>query len=313
MLRTALASVCLLALFPGSLLAQQNNSEPIPLAQLATRAEGDWERLADGSIGSITEFRGVGDVTIPAYLRKPKGRGPFPVVVLLHGGQYGKESTYAMGRSTPPSGDFAQAGWAVFAIDYRPEERPSPPIVLEDSIAAVQAVRQLPFIDSSRVGLMGGSRGGGVTSRLLSRIDSKGAILCAPAGLDLIEIKKAAGRGEPVVGVLKQMVANMEKQRGATAEEIEKDPAKFGYSSPLTEVGQARCPVLIINGRNDPASPVSVIDVYVQKMRAAGKEVDAYLPDNGPHGFYFGHPDILETKEAALRAVAFFQRCFQGP
>src|SRR5207244_2869818 len=161
------------------------------------------------------------------------------------------------------------------------------------------AVRQLPFIDSARVGLLGGSRGGGVTSRLLSRIDIQGAILCAPAGLDLIEIKKAIGRGEAVVGVLRQMVANMEKQRGAPAGEIEKDPAKCRYTSALTEAAQARCPVLIINGRNDPSSPVSVIDVYVKRLRAAGKQADTYLPDNGPHGFYFGRPDLPETQEAA--------------
>jgi dienelactone hydrolase len=231
---------------------------------------------------------------------------------MLHGGAYSTETTMAMGRSTPPSGDFVRAGWAVFAIDYRPDTSPPPPLVIEDSIAAVQAVRTLPFIDAGRVGLLGGSRGGGVVSRLLSRIDCKGAVLCAPAGLDLIEVKKAAARGEEVIGVLKKMVANMETQRGAKAEEIEKDPAGFGYSSALTEAAQARCPVLIVSGRNDAASPRSVVEVYADRLRTAGKTVDAYLPDNGPHGFYFAHPDIPETKEAAKRAVAFFQACFRG-
>jgi dipeptidyl aminopeptidase/acylaminoacyl peptidase len=313
MLQRLITSLCLLAAFAVGAVAQQDDLRPVPLADLATRAEGDWERLPDGSLGTVTEFRGVGDVAIAAYLRKPRGPGPFPVVVLLHGGPHGKEATVALGGAASPSGDFARAGWAVFAIDYRPDQSPPPPIVIEDSIEAVKSARKLSFIDPSRVGLMGGSRGGGVTSRLLSRIDSKGAVLCAPAGLDLIEIKKAAGRGEEVVGALKKMVANMEKQRGATAEEIEKDPAKYGYSSALTEAAQARCPVLIISGRNDPASPVSVIDVYVEKMRSANKRVDTYLPDNGPHGFYFAHPEIPETKEAARRAVAFFQRCFQAP
>jgi dienelactone hydrolase len=216
-----------------------------------------------------------------------------------------------MGRSSPPAEGFSGAGWAVFAIDYRPDKSPPPPLVIEDTIAAVGAVRTLPFIDPARVGLMGGSRGGGVMSRLLSRVDSKGAVLCAPAGLDLIEVKKAVGRGEAVVGVLKNMVANMEKQRGATAEEIETDPPRFGYSSALTEAAQARCTVLIISGRNDPASPVSVVDVYVTRMRSLNKQIEVYIPDNGPHGFYFGHPDLPETKEAAQRAVAFFRRCFQ--
>jgi dienelactone hydrolase len=173
-------------------------------------------------------------------------------------------------------------------------------------------IRKLPLIDSGRVGLMGGSRGGGVVSRLISRIDCQGAVLCAPAGLDLIEIKKAAARGEEVVGVLKKMVANLEQQRGATAEEIEKDPARYGYSSALTEAAQARCPVFVTSGRNDPSSPRSVVDVYISRLRAAGKRVDAYLPDDGPHGFYFAHPDIPETHEAARRTRAFFEQCFQA-
>jgi len=68
--------------------------------------------------------------------------------------------------------------------------------------------------------------------------------------------------------------------------------------------------VLIISGRNDAASPVSVVDAYVKKMRSPNKPVETYIPDNGPHGFYFGRPDIPETTEAAQRAVAFFRRCF---
>jgi acetyl esterase/lipase len=157
---------------------------------------------------------------------------------------------------------------------------------------------------------MGGSHGAQVGSRVASRVDLSGAILCAPAALDLIEVKKAFGRGEKLVSILNKMVADMEKERGAPAEEIENNPAKYGYSSALTEAAQVRCPILIINGRNDDNSPVSIIDVYVKKLRAAGKQVETYLPDNGPHGFYFGRPDIPEWKESTRRAVAFFRERF---
>ena len=77
--------------------------------------------------------------------------------------------------------------------------------------------------------MFAGSRGAGVLSRL-ARARTRKASFSAPAGLDLIEIKKALGRGEEVVGVLKKMVANLETRHKATAEEIEKDPAKFGYN-----------------------------------------------------------------------------------
>jgi enterochelin esterase-like enzyme/acetyl esterase/lipase len=275
-------------------------------------AQEKWEQLPDGSTGQVTEFHGVGGLAIPAYMRKPSGPGPFPAIVLAHGGRYGQAATYGMGRAVQsPVADFIKAGWAVYSIDYRPAQKIAiVPLEFDDTVEAVKTVRKFPFIDPNRVGMMGGSHGGQVLSRVISRIDTQGAILCAPAAMDLIEVKKAAGRGEPVVPILNKLVADMEAERGAKAEEIEKDPAKYGYSSAMTEVAEVRCPILIINGRNDDNSPVSIIDAYVKKLRAAGKQVETYLPENGPHGFYFGHPDIPESKEAARRAVEFFKQRF---
>ena len=283
----------------------------LPTAMAAPDA-GNWEQLADGSQGRPTEFRGVGGVAIPAYIRKPQGAGPFPVVVLAHGGKYGKAATEGMGRSVQsPVADFIRQGWAVYSIDYRPAEVIAVvPIEFDDTVEAIKTVRAFPFVDPKRVGYLGGSHGAQVGSRVVSRVDLSGAILCAPAALDLIEDKKAAGRGEPVVGILKKMAADMEQELGAKTEEIEKDPARYGYSSALTEVAQVRCPILIVNGRNDDNSPPSIIEIYVNKLRAAGKRVETYLPDNGPHGFYFGRPDIPEWKEAARRSVEFLRQCF---
>ncbi|HEY2410875.1 MAG TPA: prolyl oligopeptidase family serine peptidase, partial [Pirellulaceae bacterium] len=176
---------------------------------------------------------------------------------------------------------------------------------------AVKALTAMPFVDAKRIGLMGGSHGANVSSRLVSRLDVAGAVLCAPAAMDLIEIKRAATAGkEPVVKILTKLVGDMEKERGATAEEIAKNPAKYGYSSAMTEIEGVRCPILVINGRNDDNSPPSIIAAYVGKLKQAGKQVETYEPDNGPHGFYFGRPDIPESKEAAKRAVAFFQERF---
>jgi pimeloyl-ACP methyl ester carboxylesterase len=126
----------------------------------------------------------------------------------------------------------------------------------------------------------------------------------------LIEVKKAFGRGEKLVGVLMTMIRDLEAQYGATLEEVEKDPAKYGYSSALSEVAQVRCPILIVNGQDDDNSPPSIIDVYVKKLRAAGRQVETYLPEHGHHGFYFGRPDVPETQESSGRAVAFFQKQF---
>jgi acetyl esterase/lipase len=68
---------------------------------------------------------------------------------------------------------------------------------------------------------------------------------------------------------------------------------------------------MIINGRNDKSSPPSVMEVWAEKLRAAGKDVETYMPDDAPHGFYFGIPKPRpETDEACRRAVAFVRRHF---
>src|SRR5437868_3618936 len=90
----------------------------------AQEQKDDWEQLSDGSFGQATEFRGVDEVAIPAYIRKPPGAGPFAVVVMLHGGRYGREATIGMGRAVrSPMADFIQAGWAIYSIDYRPSNK----------------------------------------------------------------------------------------------------------------------------------------------------------------------------------------------
>jgi len=275
-------------------------------------AADEWEPFPDGSTGQVTEFKGVGGVAIPAYIRKPSGPGPFPVVLLLHGGRYGKAPTIGMGRSMKsPMVDFIKQGWAIYSIDYRPAEQISiEPIETEDTIEAIKTVRQLPFIDPARLGLMGGSHGANVSSKVISRVDTSGAVLCAPAALDLIEVKKAVAGGEKVVSILLKLIGDMEKKYGASAEEIEKDPAKYGYHTAMTDAADVRCPVLIVNARNDDNSPIPVIDAYVKKLRAAGKPVETYLPAVGGHGFYWGRPEIPEYQESTRLAVAFFQQQF---
>jgi dipeptidyl aminopeptidase/acylaminoacyl peptidase len=280
---------------------------------LGCAAADDWEKLPDGSLGQETEFHGVDGIAIPAYTRKPAGPGPFAIVILAHGGRYGKAPTMGLGRSPKgPTADFIKAGWAIYSIDYRPAEGISlPPIEYDDTVEAVKAVRKLPYVDPTRVGYMGGSHGAQVGARVVSRIDLSGAILCAPAAMDLIEDKKAIQRGEKLVQILSKLIGDMEKQYGASAEEIDKDRKKYGYHSPIDDVAQVRCPLLIINGLADDNSPPSIVDIYVKKLRAAGKKVDTYEPVNMPHGFYFGRPEGPEYLESTRRAVEFLKKQFQ--
>src|SRR5579864_5502344 len=114
----------------------------LPFLLLAGLAAADdaWETLPDGSQGQKTEFRGAGDLGILAYVRKPAGPGPFPVVILGHGGRPSPQATLGLGRSQQsPTEDFIKAGWAVYSIDYRPSEQIAiVPLDYDDAVEAVK-------------------------------------------------------------------------------------------------------------------------------------------------------------------------------
>ena len=59
-----------------------------------------------------------GDVTVSGVLLKPRGRGPFPAVVLNHG--YIEPSIYVTGQGLMREQDYlARAGFVVLHTDYR--------------------------------------------------------------------------------------------------------------------------------------------------------------------------------------------------
>jgi dipeptidyl aminopeptidase/acylaminoacyl peptidase len=300
---------------------------------MSLAAEEPWEQLPNGILGQLAVFEGVGGVKIAGYVRKPAGTGPFPIVIILHGGGptarpvsaeneearaklLGDEAVRAskvLGRaSNPPIPDFLAQGWAVYSIDYRPNPRYTlDPLEWEDTVVAVNKARSFSFVDPTRIAMFGGSHGGHVTGRMASRVGLSCAVLCAPAGLALIELSHLVEKGSPIGGN-QRLIRELEQRSGVKIADIEKDPSAYQYSSPLTEIAKVQCPILMISGRNDNNAPLPVMELYVEKLRAAGKQADAYHPDNGPHGFYVAVPQAIpETAESTRRAVAFIKQHFE--
>lgn len=200
----------------------------------------------------------------------------------------------------------------MYTVDYRPNPRYAlDPFELEDTVVAVNEARSFAFVDPKRVAMFGGSHGGHVTGRMSSRESLACAVLCAPAGLDLIALSHLAKKGVRIGGN-QRLIREMEQRSGVKMADIEKDPDAYDYSSLLTEVAGVQCPILLISGGNDTSAPLPVMELYVDKLRAAGIETETYHPDNGPHGFYVGLPrPIPETAESTRRAVAFLKRHFE--
>jgi acetyl esterase/lipase len=106
-------------------------------------------------------FATHGDEQLLADIYRPDGAGPFPALVLLHGGAFTKGSRISYqewGRY------FAARGIVAFAADYRlaTARRPTFPEAIWDAKAAMQFVRGSAAeltVDPDRIGIVGGSAG----------------------------------------------------------------------------------------------------------------------------------------------------------
>lgn len=292
-----------------------------------------WENLPNGVLGQPAEFEGIDGVKIAGYVRKPAGDGPFPLVIVLHGSgpiarpasadneparaekaaQEAAQASAALGRAShPPIPDFLAQGWAVYYIDYRPNPRYKiDPLEFDDTVIAFNKARTFPFVDPKRIAMYGGSHGGHVTARMASRVSLCCALPCAPAGIDLIALFHLTEEGVPIGGN-QGLIREMESRSRVKMAEIEKHPETYHYSSLLTEASQVKCPMFLISGKNDPNAPLPVIEAYADALRAAGKEVETYHPDNGPHGFETALPHhIPETDEATRQTIVFLKKHFE--
>jgi dienelactone hydrolase len=131
-------------------------------------------------------FYPSGSLRIHAFLYKPEGDGPFPVVIYNHGARTGRprraEPNEYIGRL------LTRAGYAVLIPDrrgYGDSEGPTLAGAIrndmgqrfvarvaaetDDVFAAVDYLRTLPFADTKRIGIMGYSLGGIVTMFAVSR------------------------------------------------------------------------------------------------------------------------------------------------
>jgi carboxymethylenebutenolidase len=127
-----------------------------------------------------------GQLTIQAYLYRPLGSGPFPTIIYNHGSREGHEN-----QSVPwvrICGLFVDAGYAVLAPERRGYGKSDGSSWSEavgrdvgqkfldrcraeadDVLAAAYYATTLPFVDRSRLGIIGWSLGGIVSMFAISR------------------------------------------------------------------------------------------------------------------------------------------------
>ena len=120
---------------------------------------------ASAELKTDIEFAKVGDVSLTLDANVPDGPGPFPTVILVHGGGWmrGDKTTYIKPLFAP----LTKAGFTWFTINYRlaPAHRwPACADDVESAIRWVKANAKAYKADPKRIALVGESAGGHLVS-----------------------------------------------------------------------------------------------------------------------------------------------------
>jgi dipeptidyl aminopeptidase/acylaminoacyl peptidase len=240
----------------------------------------------DIQLGSLM-FRGAGftkyQMSWPSAGHKmtgtismPDGAGPFPVVVVVHG--YIPSSRYWIGQDSGIFGDpMASHGFISVAPNYPgysgsdpgPSELPSIVAITVSVMDLVSSLGSLPQADTSRVGFIGHSNGGGVgLLELVSDPRIRAYALFAPVSSDMADNARKWWLGSGSQGPLGNP---------------DQDPTAYQHLSPRNYFADGQAPVLFLQGTSDEDIPAAWTNTTVESLQAAGVEADVAWFPGGRH------------------------------
>jgi dipeptidyl-peptidase 4 len=224
-----------------------------------------------------TYIKSKDGVYVAAAIRKPKGSGRFPAIVLFHGAPGGRGMEQLVGWSRGDHGGpvwerFLQEGYVVAVADYRGGNMnlvSSPSsngmvTSIDDGLAVIDYVKSLPYVDADNINLYGVSLGGNLVMNLISRVPVHSAIAGAPAAIWFLGIVPTPGA------------------TGAHRFEGAKPDAAIARKN----IEPIRTPVLILVGTADSLLPVT--RMLHDALDAAGKPVRMEIYEHGYHDFCLG-------------------------
>jgi acetyl esterase/lipase len=221
-----------------------------------------------------------------AELRLPAGKGPFPVIALLHGGCYGD---YADVEYTAPMATaLTKEGWATWNVEYRREHEPGGgwPGTFLDAGNGVDALRQAAArypLDLNRVVTMGHSAGGQLALWVAARKH-------APRTSEVFAANPLPVRGAVSIAGIVDMRAFAEYGRQPCGERHirvmggtpDRYPARYGAVSP-SEILPIGVPQVLIWGADDTVVPEMLFRDYERKAATSDRVEVITLPGEGHH------------------------------
>jgi len=275
------------------------------------------------------EYLRHGDKPLLARLYKPRGTGPFPIIVDLHGGAWCKKDRMSDAGTDEP---LAKSGVIVVALDFRMPPDAGYPASLADVNYAIRWCKAHAAEwngRADRVGVLGVSSGGHQAMLAAMRpadmryaalplagksaVDAKVhcAVMCWPVidPLGRYQYAKAAQKGndEKLKKSADEWVICHDKYWGSEAAMTEGNPTLALERGEKTDLP----PVLYLQGTADIAHPKPNRDQFIASYREAGGRVDLHLFEGVGEAFITNDPTSQAARDAIDRIVEFVHREMQ--
>lgn len=228
----------------------------------------------------------------------PRGRGPFPAVILAHGGGWeaGDKVTYL----TPMLRPLAEAGFAWFSIDYRLTPMVRHEAQLEDLRTAIRFIHRHARrfnIDPQRIAILGESASGQMVAQVATeRMPEVAAVVSFYGVYDLPALAGPAGRLDPrsIPARLFGMTTLGEPER-----------QRLISHSPLHQAQRGMAPLLLLCGTAD-----GLFDQHramVVRLGQIGARFETIELPGAPHGMenWEGRPEYATYRD---RIVEWLKR-----
>jgi acetyl esterase/lipase len=242
-------------------------------------------------------------------LRLPTGRGPYPVVVLIHGGCF--KAAYATTRDLAPMGDALKAeGIATWNIEYRRVGQPDGgwPGTYLDVGRAVDHLSDLAgthHLDLGRVVLLGHSAGGHLATWAAGRAR-------VPTSSPLYITNPLPVRGVIDLAGPLDLTAHISEYEGLCRDTVittllggspSAVPERYAQASPIRLVPLGVSQVLVI-GEHEEFVPRPLVEAYAQAATRAGDDVRVEIVPGVGH-FELASPrtSAWPVVEAAIRSL----------
>jgi dipeptidyl aminopeptidase/acylaminoacyl peptidase len=221
--------------------------------------------------------------TIPAFYYRPEGKGPFPVIINIHGGPEGQARPVF---SSSLQASINELGAAVIRPNVRGSAGYGKSYLKldngfkrEDSVKDIGAlldwIETRPELDSERVVVSGGSYGGYMVLASMVHYSDR-----LRAGVDVVGISNF------VTFLTNTKEYRRDLRRVEYGDERDSEMRAFlERISPTNNVKKITKPLLVAQGLNDPRVPATESEQMVAEIRKNGGDVWYMLAKDEGHGF----------------------------